>query len=76
MMTAARDFVGDEESVAFSLPRNRPGVRRVRIGLEPAETYTVEFFDEKGVVMAEKTARGVHFDEIRALFIKATGVLI
>lgn len=40
-MTGAKDYVHDETSLEFSLPDHR--INRVKITLDPSDTYTVEF---------------------------------
>jgi hypothetical protein len=47
-MTGAKQFVGSETSLMFTLP-GTPGfvlhnIRKVRITLDPSDTYTMTFF--------------------------------
>ncbi len=42
-MTGARNFVGGENMLMFSLPRAKDGINKVRITLNSLDTYDLEF---------------------------------
>lgn len=41
MMTGARDFLGAENLLRFSLPRAKDGINKIEVRLDPSDTYTV-----------------------------------
>jgi len=44
MMTGAKNFVGGDDFVQFTLPGDITDTRKVRITLTPADVYRVEFY--------------------------------
>ena len=78
-MTGSRDFVGGEDFLQFTVPRVKDGNKwnKVRIKLEPNDTYTVEFFDinfRTATTRSKKSVEGVLFPELRAVFTSNTGM--
>jgi len=82
-MTGATYVVGDENSLAFSLPRKRGYVKnainKVRITLDPSDTYTIKFmkvgrrnggFDIK--IVAETS--DIYCDVLQEVFTRHTGL--
>jgi len=48
LMTGARDFLGDGKSLTFRIGKNPRGANKVRVTLDPSDTYTVEVFKIRG----------------------------
>lgn len=78
-MTGAKNFVGDDNSLAFQLPRTRgfvkKGISQVVITLDPSDTYTVafgKFRKHEWVEVSRHT--GVYNDGLVALFEAETGL--
>ena len=83
VMTGAKDFLGDDKSLMFSLPSTRhfvkDGINKVRITLEPSDTYKVEFMKisrRKGVfdVKTIKETDGIYADVLPEVFSRYTGL--
>ena len=79
VMTGAKDFVGGENSLMFRLPSTphfvKDGINKVRITLEPSDTYKIEFFKIRGVkfkTVAE--TRDIYFDQLQEVFTRHTGL--
>lgn len=76
-MTGARDFVGGENFLMFRLPRGsaKNGINKVRITLDPCDTYTVEFFKVSGVnVTLIHSVDDVYCDMLEDVFTMHTGL--
>lgn len=74
-MTGAKNFVGGDRSLLFSIGRNDKGVNRVRITLGASDTYTVEFLSVRGSKVTPKsTAEDVYADNLRDVFTRHTGM--
>lgn len=77
-MTGAKGFVGGENMLMFSLPARfaKDGINKVRITLEPSDTYKVEFMKIRGTqpvkVIAE--VEDVYCDSLRRVFTSHTGL--
>lgn len=76
MMTGAHTFVGGERFLLFALKRGaKDGINKVRITLDPSDTYTVEFFRIRGVnVTTVSKVSDVYCDQLQAVFTRATGL--
>lgn len=81
--TGAKDFLGSENSLMFSLPSTRhfvkDGINKVRITLEPSDTYRIEFMKisrRKGVfdVKTIKETDGIYADVLPEVFSRHTGL--
>lgn len=79
VMTGARDFVGGEAFgrgfVQFKIGRGaRDGINKVRVELDPSDTYTVKFYKTRGVDFAYKgEVSGVYCDTLVSTFEARTG---
>ena len=71
-MTGARNFMYDSSSLQFSLGRGASrGISRVRVVLDPSDTYTVVFATRMGRVVS--TTSDVYADSLRQVFEAETG---
>ncbi len=81
MMTGAKNFLTDGNSLSFSLPGGggfcKNGINRVHIQLTPADTYNVKFYrltrGTKLVTVSEHT--DIYCDGLRELFERETGLV-
>lgn len=82
-MTGAKNFLGDEKSLMFSLPSTRhfvkDGINKVRVTLDPSDTYTVEFMKigkRQGIPHVDtiKRAEGIYHDVLSEVFTRYTGL--
>lgn len=71
VMTGAKDFIGDVDTLSFKIGRNAHAINAVRITLDPSETYTVRFF-RRGKVVSQHS--DIYNDQLRALFTEKTGL--
>lgn len=86
VMTGAKDFLGSENSLQFRLGRNQTQTNRVRVVLEPSDTYTVyfekvslprvnakgEFVDGKVKLIAKRD--DIYCDVLADVFTSVTGL--
>jgi hypothetical protein len=75
-MTGAKQFVGGERSLQFSLGRGATNkANKVRVTLAGDDTYTVEFFNLRGVNLKPcgEPVERVYADRLAAVFTEATG---
>lgn len=80
-MTGAKDFIAIERGLQFGLPARfaRGGINKLRITLEPEDTYKVEFMKVShrlGMHKCETVAEhdGVYCDMLQSLFKSETGL--
>lgn len=75
VMTGAKDFMGDADSLAFKLPRGaRDGINFVKIQLV-ADLYTVTFYRFRGVNLKPLyEVEMVYADQLREVFTRYTGL--
>jgi hypothetical protein len=82
-VTGAKNFLGDDKSLMFSLPSTRhfvkDGINKVRITLEPSDTYRIEFMKigrRKGVfdVKTIKEINDIYCDMLQEVFSRYTGL--
>ncbi len=78
-MTGAKNFIGGESMLQFSLPRLAlHGINKVRIELTPADTYTVTFYKQGRSPRFElatiRELEGVTADALRTAFTATTGL--
>lgn len=75
-MTGARGFVGSDNSLSFTIGRGaKKSINRVRVTLDPSDTYTVEFYRVRGIEctqIAEYT--GAFCDMLADVFTEITGL--
>lgn len=80
VMTGAKNFIGGENYLSFSLPRGfaKDGINKIKITLDPCDTYTFE----AGKVTIRPTpkyetiftADNVYDDGLQRVFTEATGL--
>lgn len=76
-MTGAKNFVGSDDALHFALPSNfaRNGINRVRVTLQPSDTYTVEFFKVRGTKFSSIATRDdVYAEDLQRVFKTETGL--
>lgn len=74
-MTGAKNFVGSDDMLAFSLPKNSSKGNKMRVTLTPADTYTVEVFAIRGITVKALAVReDVYADSLQAVFTSMTGL--
>lgn len=76
MMTGAKQWVDTGNGVQFAIGRGAVNkANKVRITLDVTDTYTVEFFNIRGVNVREiSTHSMVYADKLAALFTEQTGM--
>lgn len=75
VMTGANSFVGSKSSLMFRLPRANKRINRVRIELEPSDTYKVEFYRVWGGEAKLIEARdGIYCDMLERVVSDVTGL--
>jgi hypothetical protein len=75
VMTGARDLTTSGNDLTFKLPRNASRCNWVRITLDAADTYTVQFGRARGLsLVIDKTRELVHADQLREVFTAHTGL--
>lgn len=78
VMTGAKDFLGDESSLMFRIPRAKGGINKVKITLDFAmDLYKVEFIKvdfKKHTFTAVHTSDQVYFDDLERVFTEHTGL--
>lgn len=86
MMTGAKDFVSDGNTLRMTLPRNASGANRLYITLTPMDDYTMRFFkhingritrtgrwiDDKNTDV--EVVNGVFCDTLQENFTRVTGL--
>jgi hypothetical protein len=74
MMTGAKDFLGDEKSLRFRIPRSN-GITHVHIELTPNDDYTVTFNRAHGLKVTQvDRLEGIYCDQLQEVFTRATGL--
>lgn len=74
-MTGAKNFVGDTDSLMFSIGRNSSKANKVRVTLMPSDTYKVEFFQFRSLdLKVLKAYEDVYVDNLRSIFTSYTGL--
>lgn len=80
LLTGARNFVAipgkaTRGGVQFSIPKGRGGINRVRVELDPSDTYNVEFGRVRvGDYKAVSSHTNIYFDQLQDLFESETGL--
>lgn len=73
-MTGAKNILGGDNCLQFQIPTSNK-INRVRITLTPADTYTVEFFNVRGVnYKLISITEDVYCDMLAGLFEMETGL--
>ena len=82
-MTGARNLCTDGTMLHFSLPGGgfaKDGINKVRIELDPSDTYTVRFYKigraPRGSVEVVYECEGVYEDMLREMFEERTGLRV
>jgi hypothetical protein len=77
VMTGAKNFVSDGPALQFKLPTNFAAkkINFVRITLDPSDTYTMKFFNFRGLNLKEvESVSGVYNDQLKSIFTGVTGL--
>lgn len=78
MMTGAKDFIGDESSLTFRIPRAKDGINKVKVTLDfGMDLYTVEFIKvdfKKFTFDVVHTSDQVYSDDLEREFTEHTGL--
>lgn len=79
-LTGARNFVAGADLVQFSLPSGaKSRINKVRITLDPSDTYTVEFFNlnlRAGSCSLVSAHSDIYCDSLQDLFERETGLYV
>ena len=76
-MTGAKTFTASQNSLQFALPSYfaKNGINRVRVTLQPSDTYRVQFFKIRAVkVDTISEFDGIYADTLPKLFTEQTGL--
>jgi hypothetical protein len=72
MMMGASKFMGSENFLQFNIGSNPKRVTKVRVHLEPSDTYRVTFYGRGGAVLSE--SEDVYCDSLRDVLTAHTGL--
>lgn len=78
-MTGANNFVGFDSGLMFMVPKHlcRNGANKVRIVLDPSDTYTVEFWHIRGMDWRQISKHDlIYADRLQQLFAEQTGMAV
>lgn len=76
-MCGCKDFLADEKSIQFKVGRNEKNISACRVVLDPSDTYTVEFYQGRGLKMRKcRELSNVYADSLRNLFEQTTGMYL
>jgi len=76
-MIGAKGFVATHSGLTFSWPARGNKPNKIRITLDPSDTYSVEFFHIRGTaVTTVKELEGVYADSLIELFENTTGLAL
>src|ERR1039458_2411264 len=79
-LTGARNFVSGADFLQFSLPSGaKSHINKVRITLDPSDTYTVEFFNlnlRAGLCSLVSERSDIYCDNLQDLFESETGLYV
>ena len=76
-MTGAKNLSATANSLQLALPSYfaKNGINRVRVTLQPSDTYLVEFFKVRATKMTQiGSFDGIYADTLAALFTEQTGL--
>lgn len=87
VMTGAKDFVADEKSLKFKLPRNASQANYCKITLTPYDLYYIEFIKYTSGRFSVKTGKysepkwnctkvfdGIYASQLKTIFEQYTGL--
>ncbi len=81
-MTGAKNFLGDTNSLSFTLPSGtaKNGINKVKVTLDPTDTYTVRFVrvgrSPSFKITEVQETSDVYADQLVRLFESATGLYL
>jgi hypothetical protein len=76
-MTGAKNLMADNNSLQFKLPTKfaKNNINFVRVTLDPSDTYTVQFFNYRGLNLKKiEEASSVYCDQLQDIFTSVTGL--
>lgn len=74
-MTGAKDLLGDTDSLWLRLPRTAKGINKIRIKLEPSDTYTVIGYRYRNLELTEiAKVSDVYCEALQRTFTSITGL--
>jgi hypothetical protein len=74
-MTGAKDIYAIKSGVQFKVGRNCKGVNKVRITLNAADTYDMQFLFVRGMTVKVKSStEGIYADQLQVAFTEHTGL--
>ena len=76
-MTGASGFMGDGNGIQFSVPACKDGISKIRIILEPDDTYTFKAYHirRRGLVVDVRAEHeNVYAEDLQRVFTRATGL--
>jgi len=66
-MTGAKNIVGLEDGLQFSIPRSKDKINKVRVTLDPNDTYKIEFYSiQRRKLAGDDVKRVAQYDMIYA----------
>jgi hypothetical protein len=77
LMTGAKHLTAIESGLMFSLPARfaRDGINKIRVTLDPSDTYTLEAFRMRGIDYTRvHTIHDLYAEDLRRTFTKITGL--
>ena len=77
VMTGAKDFIGSDNALSFSLPSNfaKGGINRIRVVLDADDTYVMGFHKVRGTSVIDVAREsGLYFDMLQSTFTQHTGL--
>ncbi len=81
VMTGAKNFIGDKDSLSFKIGRNKTAANYVKIVLNWKDLYDIAFYqirrtasDFRPVLKELKTYNDIHFDQLQKIFTEFTGM--
>ena len=74
VMMGAKNLVGGNDFLQFKIGSNEKNVRTIRIRLDPSDTYTVQFFNNRGNVLTE--CSDVYCDSLHNIIEEKTGLYL
>jgi|ERR1017187_2320442 hypothetical protein len=76
-LTGAKQFVAGDMFLQFSIPTSNDGINKVRITLDPRDTYTVEFWAIRKAWFKQISSHSdVYCDMLQDVFEHATGLYV
>lgn len=74
LITGAKNFLGLEQGLLFSLPKNRSGANKVEILINEKDLYDIHFFKARGLnkTCIEKI-QDIKAEQLQEIFTEKTG---